>query len=231
MQNVSSTYRALHKAGAQAEVSVLLNGVRYYKDTLLAVETQRSVFGDTPTIGNCIAGEIDLSIIAPSVTIPRMAQIIPCVRLTDGTTTSEWVQKGVYYIDTRKTSQTGGEQVLDIHGYDAMLMAEQDYPVDNGVYPKAATAVVSQIATAIGVNVDSRTNAYLTGINIPTLPLGFSCREVLSNIAVAACGNFVMSDTGELRFIPLNDLPEETNLLVTEYGDVITFGGVGIVIG
>lgn len=39
-----------------------------------------------------------------------------------------------------------------------------------------------------------------------------------------------MTDKGQLRLLPLNGLPEETNLLVTEYGDIITFGGVGIIV-
>lgn len=232
MQSVSETYTSLFRAGAKQEPSAVINGVRYTRDTLWSLKTKVDVFSNQPSIGCCISAEIDISLINPTATIPKMASIKPYVRLTNGTQTSEWVQKGEYFIDTRDTTQNDdGLSILTIHGYDAMLKAEKDYPDDKATYPRAATSVVSTIASVMGVSVDSRTNTYLSGISIPTLPIGYSCREVLSNIAVLACGNWVMSDIGELRFLPLNDLPEETNLLVTEHGDVITFGGVGIVIG
>lgn len=232
MQSVSETYASLFRAGANQEPSAVINGVRYTKDSIWSLKTQVDIFSNQPTIGCCISGEIDISLLNPTATIPKMASIKPYVRLKDGTQTSEWVQKGKYFIDTRQTTANDdGLNILSIHGYDAMLKAESDYPDDGASYPRAATAVVATIASAMGVSVDSRTNQYLSGITVPTLPVGYSCREVLSNIAVLACGNWVMSDIGELRFLPLNDLPEETNLLVTEHGDIITFGGVGIVIG
>ena len=49
-------------------------------------------------------------------------------------------------------------------------------------------------------------------------------REVLGIIAASYGGNFVMSDEGMLLLIRLADLPKETNLLITEYGDTIVFG-------
>lgn len=171
MQTVTSTYTSLLRANADKEVSVVINGVRYLQNSITRLKTHRDIFTDTPTIGCCIAGEIDLSILAPSATIPRMATIKPYVRLTNGTTTSEWVQKGEYFIDTRSTTQNAdGVPVLTIHGYDAMLKAEQDF-IDSGTYPKNASTVSNKAASLMGVTVDSRT--VLTGIMVPTLPVGF----------------------------------------------------------
>lgn len=232
MQNVSETYNALLSAGADKEVSVVINGVRYYESSIMSMSTNRSVFSDKPTIGGCIAGELEMSILNPASAIPRMASIKPYVRLTDGTQTSEWVQKGEFFIDTRETTQNDDDlDILTIHGYDAMLLAEKDYPDDNHTYPRTASDVVALIAATMGVSVDDRTASRLSGITVPTFPLGYSCREVLSNIAVLACGNWIMSDIGELLLLPLNDLPEETFLLVTGIGEIITFGGDGIIVG
>lgn len=230
MQNTTALYDSIFlNPKHYTEARLDINEVSYYKDTLKGITTFQSVFsGNGPVIGSCVSSEIDVQMLIPDVDIPRMAELRPYVRITDGTRYSEWVQKGEYFIDTRDTSDA---DVLTIHGFDAMLKAERDYPDDSASYPRAASSVVATIAQAMGVSVDSRNAQYLAGITVPTLPIGYSCREVLSNIAVLACGNWVMSDIGELRFLPLNDLPEETNLLVTEHGDVITFGGVGIIVG
>ena len=57
-----------------------------------------------------------------------------------------------------------------------------------------------------------------------SLPLGYSSREMLGIIAASYGGNFIISDEGQLLLIRLQDLPKETNYLVTESGDVIVFG-------
>jgi hypothetical protein len=43
-------------------------------------------------------------------------------------------------------------------------------------------------------------------------------------------GCFIMSEVGELRLVSLLELPPESNLLVTEGGDPIEFGGVCILL-
>jgi hypothetical protein len=56
----------------------------------------------------------------------------------------------------------------------------------------------------------------------------------LCAIAAAHGGNWVITDEGKLRLIPLGSAPAETNNLVTEHGDTITFGegkeGVSILV-
>ena len=53
---------------------------------------------------------------------------------------------------------------------------------------------------------------------------------MLRYIAAAHAGNWIMSDAGELRLIKINELPEETNYLIDEIGDWITFGGDRILV-
>ena len=40
-----------------------------------------------------------------------------------------------------------------------------------------------------------------------------------------------MTGEGRLYLVPLVSIPPETNYLVTEYGDAITFGGDRILVG
>lgn len=198
----------------------------YREERLCGVKTYQQVFGDTPTIGNAIAAEIDVSLLDPIGEIPRRAMIKPFVRATDGVRHSEWLQKGVYFIDTREqAANTDGVIVLSVHGYDAMLMTEMDYPSDSQHdYPLLDITMVEHIANAIGVSVDARTRAIMTeGYTFP-LPIGYSSREVLGMIAASYGGNFVMSDAGELRLVMLNELPPETGLLINYSGDYIVFG-------
>ena len=56
-------------------------------------------------------------------------------------------------------------------------------------------------------------------------------REVLSGIAISNAGNWVITLEGKLLLIKITDIPPETNYLITEDGDAITFGGVRINIG
>ena len=144
---------------------------------------------------------------------------------------SEWIPQGVFFIDTREvTANNNNVNVLTIHGFDAMLKAEQDYASNDVVGDNYDTAYVRAIASAIGVEVDDRTWVIMgTGYIIP-FPLGYSMREILGYIAASYAGCFVITDEGKLRLISLPDIPSETNLLIDQIGDVILFGGDSILI-
>ena len=144
---------------------------------------------------------------------------------------SEWLPQGVYYIDTREvTANQDGLDVLTIHGFDAMLKAEQDYASNAVIGDDYDTAYVLAIAGQMGVEVDPSTWDIMQGGHIITFPLGYSCREILGYIAGIYIGCFLMTDEGKLRLISLLTLPPETNLLTDEIGDVLVFGNDSILI-
>lgn len=199
---------------------------------IMSLSTQYRAFsGEQPSVGACLSSELDLTMIRPAGSIPRMAIIIPYVRATDGTQTSDWVPQGHYFIDTREYSQNDDNlNLVTIHAYDGMLMTEQDYPDTTHTWPMVDTDVVQEIADYLQVGVDPRTWDVMTmGYNI-SAPLGYSMREVLSNIAAAYCGNWIMNYDGELLLVKVNSYPEETNLLITEDGYYITIGGDRILV-
>ena len=200
----------------------------FQENMLISMQTVRNVFAEsTPSVGGCVSGEITVEMLDPSGDIPRMATIVPYVRICNQTQRSEWIQKGVYFIDTRETRYDGGNSVLTLHGYDAMLKAEADYPCDSLTWPEEGQTDVNVIQAAaieMGVSVDPRTWSIVTNAYKIHMPLGYSMREVLSNIAVMYAGNWIMNDFGQLQLIALNGLPVETNYLIDRTGNAIVFG-------
>ena len=231
MQTTSPTYNTiLADPNHWFETRVLINNVVYDETKLFSVNTHVEMFQNTPTLGKAVAGEISIKMLKPSVDIPAMAKIQPQVRVCNATDQSEWLAQGIYYIDTRETTKNqDGLDVLTLHGYDDMLKAEQMY---NGRITGDSTDIqmVNEIAYQMGVNVDARTTTLITnGYTIP-LPTGYSYREVLGYIASMYVGCFIMSEIGELRLVSLLELPPETNYLIDQTGDAITFGGDRILV-
>lgn len=204
----------------------------YGENWLMSMSTSRSMFAnDTPEVGCCISGEIDVKLLKPIADIPRMAMLTPYVRVANGVAASEWIQKGVFFIDSRETSEdAAGNTVLTIHGYDAMLKAEQPYSGALLNWPSTDIQVVRDIAAYMGVSLDVRTVNIMTHGYAVQLPSAYTMREVLSSIAAMYCGCFIMSDVGELRLVRLNEIPAETRYLVDNAGFVLMFGGDRILV-
>ena len=211
---------------------VSINGVEYTQDKIMSMSVQLRMFsGSQPSVGGCLSGELTLKMLAPSASIPRMAEIVPYVQVTDGTQYSEWIPQGHYFIDTRETTNNDDNlPVLTIKAYDPMLKTEQAYPDTVHAWPMTDVDVVDEIANEIGVGVDQRTYSLMTNGYQIGLPAGYSMREVLSNIAAMYAGNWVMTYDGELLLIAVNGIPGETNYLVDTVGDAITFGGDRILV-
>lgn len=236
MHVVSDLYKELLSKNARREVRLSFGDDRaedgYDEKILISMRTNARVFAnDTPEVGCCAAGEIEVEMLAPTKSIPRQCKMIPYIRLTDGIRTSEWIQKGVYYIDTRETKDGGSKnQRIVLRGYDDMLKAEQDYPQSSIDWPARDIDVVMEIANFMGIPVDDRTVAQMVhGYEIP-YPSEYSCRETLGFIASMYAGCFIMSDIGSLLLITLNNIPRQHQYLVTEDGDAIMFGGVRILV-
>lgn len=228
MQTVSSTYTTILSGKHRAEWKVVINGVDYGEGVLLEIEINRSVFASSPVLGSCISAEIDLSLIKPTVEIPRMALIEPYVRITNGTLTSEWLPKGKFYIDTREYTKNDAVDVMKIHGFDAMLMAEQLCPIEN--FPMTDIQAVNAVSTFLGFTLDSDITSQVNhGYTVP-IPAEYSCREVLGYIAAMYAGCFVMDDFGHLKLITINSMPAETSFLINGAGLAITFGGDRILV-
>lgn len=234
MHSVSDLWRTLLASpGHRKEVKLVIAGVTYGEDKIVdsSLRIDGGLYSDFG-IGNCCARQIDFEIY-PQGTIPRQAQIEVYVRLVLGEQVSEWIPKGVFFFSTRKTDRITG--VLSVHGYDAMLKAEEtwlDSGYDTETWPMPAATAVNDIAARMGVAVDSRTVLDAAfPMQYPVDDEGdMTMREALGRIAVANAGNWIITDDGKLLLVGLNSMPEETNYLVTETGSAITFGGVRILV-
>lgn len=239
MISTTDLYRSIWKDPSHiVQTKVTIAGKDYLDGDIANLSTPGTMFpGSGPSIGGAVCREIDLELKTDGADIPRSAEIKVFVRLAlldDAgavTEASEWIPKGVFYIDTRELDAS--DEWLSIHGYDAMLKGEQAFldqaNGDTGLWPQSMSTVASSCAEKMGVEIDERTSINSTyEISYPT---DYTCRELLQHIAAAHCGNWIITDAGKLRLVTLGDIPAETSLLVEEYGDYITFGGDRIYVG
>lgn len=195
------------------------------------IKTISRVFSqEVPEIGSCVSSEITVKMKKPTGRIPRQAKLSPYVRLTDGVRASEWLRKGVYFIDTRGESGAAGSPHIELHGFDAMLRAEEYYPDSSLAWPANDIEVVQEIAAAMGISVDPRTASMMTAGYKIEYPAEYSQREVLGYIAAMYAGSFCISDNGELMLVCLAGLPKPTRYLVDENRRPIVIGGVRILV-
>lgn len=234
MHTVSDLWQQMLADPAHAvEAKLKIAGVEYGEDKI--VRKSLMVYGglySTFGIGNCCARQIEFEIY-PQGDIPRQAKIEVYMRLRLGEQVSEWIPKGVFFFSTRKTDRITG--VLSVHGYDAMLKAEEiwlDSSYDAKTWPMPAATAVADIAARMGVEVDSRTVLDAAfPMQYPVDDEGdMTMREALGRIAVANAGNWTITDEGKLLLVGLNSMPAETHYLITETGSAITFGGVRILV-
>ena len=200
MQTVSALYaEILQDTNHRKDVKLLVNGTEVPMSNLIELKTSGGLFS-TVGIGNTISRQISAQFI-PVGDIPRMAEIRPYVRVRLNEQVSEWIPKGVFYIDTRQTDDVSG--ALSLHGYDAMLKASPNYiDVDerSGMWPRKCRIVVEDIAYRMGVELDERT--VLQEYDVGYMPLT-SGREILGWIAAMHGGNWTITDEGKLRLVPL----------------------------
>lgn len=227
MQETSQLYKNLLRTqGHIKETKVIVGGVEPSKVTYC--RTSGGLYNDDADIGCCVCRTITMKFI-PGGEVPRKAKIELFIRLRHENQASEWIPKGVFYINTRDTNKVTG--IMTITGYDAMHGADAIWEPDQTMeFPLTAPNAVAEFAGLMGVEIDPRTilDSQWT-IDYPTND--YTIREELGYIATAHAGNWVMTDAGMLLLVPLLSIPEETNYLVEEHGDAITFGGVRILVG
>lgn len=197
----------LQAAGTTQDVRITIGGKVYGMDAIVECRPSGAVMGTkTMSIGNCVAGEVELVLLERSANLPRMAELHIETRLVgEDRSAAEWVPAGVYFVDTRAESYSG---VLTIHAYDAMLKAEATFleilPLEQ-TWPITQQAAVAAIAEKMGLEVDSRT--VINPSYLVEYPNDYTMREVLGYIAAANAGNWIITPGGDLRLVPL--VPEE----------------------
>ena len=245
MQSVSATFNNIISGDYYVETKLVIDGVGTFDETkLFELTTTHQMFGNTPTVGLAVAGEIDVKMLFPvdnqgePITIPTMACLRPMVRVRNATQTSEWIPQGVFFIDTReRTVDDTGISYLTLHGFDAMLKAEVMFNSEQITSTTSDVTMVKHIAKKMGLwtsnwqdGVDARTFDIMNkNYSIP-LPVGYTFRQVLGFIAGLYGGSFIMSDEGKLRLVAMYELPKPTHYLITTAGANIVIGNNRILV-
>lgn len=213
----------LREAGTEREYGFDIGGVWYGPESEVEHSVSAGLYEDFG-IGNATTATLSLSLYAEEV--PRAAAIKRFIRLKNGDRATEWLPKGVFF--TNRRSDDGGYWTVE--AFDAMRKADVVWTPDQSLaFPMSMPAAVGEFTRIMGVELDPRTalNAAYT-IDYPAND--YTIRDELRFIAAAHGGNWLMTDAGKLLLVPLLSLPAETNYLVDEYGDVLTFGGVRILV-
>jgi hypothetical protein len=221
MQAVSTTWTNLLAADHIYDFKAVINGVDYGRADIWSARIEKTLM-DTCTIGEAQAAQLDM-MFTPQGTIPAGAKIQCYLRLSNGADEiditdefdnliqtddgfqlasqypvySDWLPFGTFYIYSRE-KEAGGR--LSVTAYDAMKKADAAY-TDSGTYPKTMSAVVAVIASQLGVTLDSRSTVAAYSIPDPTGV--YNIRQVLAGIAAASGGNWIVSEAGQLRLVPL----------------------------
>jgi len=206
MQSVSATWSTLWAAGAHCVYKAVIDTSNTITEKdILSISIYGGLFAqNTLSFGGCYSRMLKMSFVPGAISIPVMAKVQIYVQLDDGVTQSEWISKGIFYIDTRQTDAAG---VMHIVAYDAMLMTEQLFSFSTS--PQLMSATAAEIATAIGVTIDSRTTFDTYYCNVVT---GYSMRQILGFIAVANCANWVITDDGKLRMIRADETTDNVSI-------------------
>lgn len=233
MQNTSALYKSIVAGNNHwFETKITIAGTEVAETGIKSLSRSNpGLDSNLPTVGGALSSELSLVIFDTSVAIPRMAEICVYYRACNASQQSEWLQAGVYYVDTRKKNESvGAIGSVSISAYDAMMKFEQDYPSTNHAWPYADMSVITEMASAVGVSVDSRTSGFITAGHMIELPSNYTMREVLGRIAAMYAGNFVISAEGKLLFVPLYGLTDDLvsgYYLADENGNALTFGNEG----
>lgn len=205
MQTKPTGWAERFAAAHKTEYRFVVNNVAYAGSDIQSTPVLSKAFADRLSIGVCCSGTLRLVLREKAnVTIPKAASVVAYCRLTapDGTDPTDWVEQGHYFISSR-SSQNG---ILTLSCRDLMLKARSSYwdKTQIKAWPATMAAVVNDIAAAMGVAVDSRTQIQTGTAYKVTEPDGkATMMDVLSGIAAAHAGNFVITEAGALRLITI----------------------------
>lgn len=222
MHETSSTYKAIAAAPHDTEVKAVIDGVEYGIESMVAASISAKVFGyEAPSVGNCVSRTLNMEILAPQTEIKENAEIAFYARIVNDTAASEWLKKGVFYVNTRSKNLTddGTEISTVIKAFDAFTKAKVKF-AETFAFPAKDKNVVAEVAKTMGVKMKCKLSQGYT-IEVPSDDL--TQKDALAYIAGMYAGSFVITDDGALDLIPLaKGTPTELTAGSVSKGDKLT---------
>ena len=221
MRSRSASWERIAKRGQfNFQAKATINGTDYFAIT--APRISRALLSKPAEVGNCNAATLSVSVRTENE-IPSGYPIVIKGRVVDQTgTASEWLEFGTFYIDQRNDEYKG---LIEFSCYDAMLKCNQAYPLSRAsdTWPKSMSAVVSDIASLLGIAVDPRTTINTGSAYVVPQPTDLNVMQVLGYIGACHGGNWIITEENKLRLVPLVSAPEESYYIVdTDYDRIIT---------
>lgn len=211
-------YDTLISNGAHFEWQII-NGNTTLKDNLISGKISMVLY-EQASIGNAMARQLDFEYFKESIDFDASLPLVLQYRAVLNDDTSEWRNKGTYWIDKLDASPYSDK--ASVTAFDALLKANVTW-LESGTFTTTTDqAIVNGIASDIGASIEANTATSLsTPITINTSPSiganGTTSVEMLSYIGVMRGGNWVVNSDNELELIPLFDARQSVNI-----GDAVT---------
>lgn len=243
MQTTSSLYKTILADPSHVKIwKAVIENTEYLEDQIVSISISRSLYGNNIIGGTYSAGMTITLKDVPSEDIPKMArvQIYYCLAhaVNHVEESSEWLSKGVFWVNQRRENKI--DETIELTCVDGMMFGEQMfYPEEVEITDwnnKTMREVARMCAQKMSYSTTSMTLEHETDFQnaapyvITAPPIGYTVRQVLSAIAISHCGNIIVTENNQLRLVPFYSAPAESNILTTELGSGISFGGVRIVV-
>lgn len=218
MISVSTLYDNIISASGHYEWQIV-NGTKTIDNDLKSGTISQTLFKQA-SIGNVLSAELKFEYYDDGTPLDTSEPLVVSLRAVSGSSQSEWITKGTYYIDT--IEQSPYSTVVRVTAFDALLKANVTWMRTGTFTATTDLAIVQGIASDIGVSINSDTSAlFASPVTITQAPNigenGTTSMEMLSYIGVMHCGNWIIDSNNELKLIPLFSETDIANV-----GDAVT---------
>lgn len=252
MLTISPVYENfLRRRAREWKIKVDINGVEYGADQIVEIGISNEI-GD----GNdgFAIGTANISVCTLKLrtvdTIPPNAKVVPYVALSlggitwdtadfawedadfawDGSTPTEWLPLGTFYIDNRKQKN----KVWTFECYDVLTFADVEY-LSGLDYPATMQAVWDEVCELVGIEYDNSVQIN-PSYTVPVAPTGFTCRQVLGFIAGAHGASVYANRYGQVAWrkytkddSPVYDMSEADYTRVEQTNPLKTYTRIVVV--
>lgn len=223
MQNLPENWAEFYDAPHKIEYKLVINGIEYGKENLKGDPVLTKPLLEKPVVGRVCSATLSATIIPRTDTaIPKAARVFMSCRLVDANgNTTDWLPQGRFYVSSRS-----GKTAIALTMRDEMLKGGRTY-IDKSEleWPASQVDIVNEIAGLMGVELDPRTSLMTgAGYLVDTVNGDALMTEVLGYIAVCNGGNWIMTEEGKLRLVPLASPIRPIQNLAKSYGNYTDIG-------
>lgn len=197
----------LYDLNHKTEYRYIINGVEYTGEYVQGVPVIEKPMMLQPVIGRCCTGTFSITVRKiPNVSIPKAAPVSVYCRLVsdDATIVTDWIPQGKFWI----TKRSGYGELITLTCRDNMILAGRTYTDKTAIveWPAKMSDVFTEIVTLMNVDADPRTVIRTDAVYMVDYPNDdVLMSEILSMIAAAHGGNFIMTESGKIRLVPIPD--------------------------